>query len=412
MNRKQLILIFLALAVLGGASLLLLRRDTQSWSAQPGKMGRKLFPNFPINDVAAMNIQAGADLRLARKDGIWRVRERGDYPANFSQISELVQKLAALKISQSEPIGPSQLAHMELLPPGKGMGSGTLVTFADDKGKTIQSLLLGKKHLEEARGSSQFAGAEFPNGRYVMLPADPASLLLVSDPLDNLAADPVSWLDHDFFKIEKPASIAIVSADATNSWKLTRESETAPWVLADTNAGEILDSNKVVSLSSAFSYASFVDVATNTDAAKTGLDKPFGVNISTFDHFAYAIKVGNKTPEDNYYLTVAVSAEFPTNRVPGKDEKPEDKAKLDKDFETQTKTLQEKLASEKSLDKWIYLVNNSQLEPLMRQRAELMVEKKVDKPDANSTNSVPPLPQPVAPPPPDMPNLQPPAPPK
>jgi hypothetical protein len=347
-------------------------------------MGQKLFPNFPINEVAGLDIQGAGALHLERKGDGWQVRERGGYPVDFSKIKEMLITLSNLKISQSEPIGSSQLAHMELEPPGKGAGSGTLVTFTDEKGKAIQSLLLGKKHLEEAGGNSQFGGGEYPNGRYVMLPADPKSLLLITDPLSNIETNAPPWLNQQFFKIEKPDSIAVVSTDATNSWKVMRANETEPWVLADTNAGEMLDSNKLSSLASTFSYASFVDVASNTAPAQSGLDNPFIIKITTTDHFAYELKIGNKTPEDNYYMTVSVSADLPAARTPGKDEKPEDKTKLDKDFETQTKTLQDKLNQEKALGPWVYLVSSSQLEPVLRKRAQLMVEKKEEKPDEKS----------------------------
>jgi hypothetical protein len=111
-----------------------------AWSEPQGKMGRKLFPNFPVNDVAAIHIKTAGDLHLAAKDGIWRVQERAGYPADPSKIRDLLITMLDLKISQSEPIGPSQLAHMELEPPGKGTNSGTLVEFMDKQGKTLQSL--------------------------------------------------------------------------------------------------------------------------------------------------------------------------------------------------------------------------------------------------------------------------------
>ena len=103
------------------------------------------------------------------------MRERGDYPANFSQISELLLKLADLKIAQTEEVGPSQLGRFELLPPGAATNSGTLVEFKDQAGKTLNSLLLGKKHMRKPAGNSQFGGMGdegWPDGRYVMAGAD------------------------------------------------------------------------------------------------------------------------------------------------------------------------------------------------------------------------------------------------
>jgi hypothetical protein len=390
MNRKQLILIFAVLVILGGAGLALLNHNRESWSSPQGKMGRKLFPDFPYDDVAAIHVKNAADLHLAVKEGKWRVVERADYPADFPRIRDLLIKLGGLKIAQSEPIGPSQLAHMELEAPGKGAGSGTLVELMDKSGKTLRSFLLGKKHTQESSRPSPYGGGEFEDGRYLLLPDDNKELVLVSDPLNSVEAGAEPWLDKDFFKIEKLQSVSLVSTNATNSWKLTRESESAPWVLADTNAGEILDSNKVASLAGAVSYVSFVDVASNSAPAVTGLDKPLALTLDTFDHFSYNLKVGGKTPENNFYLTVGVSAEVPTNRVAGKDEKPEDKQKLDAEFQARTKALQEKLATEKSFAPWVYIVGSGLAEPLIRDRSQILVDKKEEKPDTQpggGTNS-------------------------
>jgi hypothetical protein len=363
-----------------------MNRHDNSWSAPQGKMGRKLFPNLVLNDVGALHISAAGDLHLAVKDGVWRVQERAGYPANVSQLRELLIKLSELKISQSEPIGQTQLARMDLLPPGQGTNTATQVEIQDKQGKTLQSLLLGKKHFEQSSRPSPYG--EFADGRYVMLPDDHKDLLLISDPLDSIEVNPESWLDRDFFKVEKVQSVSLVSTNATNSWKLARESETAPWVLADTKAGEMLDSNKVSSLAGTLSYASFVDVASNTAPAATGLDKPLAVSLTTFDHFTYDLKIGNKTPENNLYMTVAVAADLPTNRVAGKDEKPEDKQKLDKEFQDKTKALQEKFAKEKTFSQWVYLVTPSLVDPLIRDRSQLFVEKKEETPGA-ATNTAP-----------------------
>jgi hypothetical protein len=150
-------------------------------------------------------------------------------------------------------------------------------------------------------------------------------------------------------------------------------------MLADVKPGEVLDSNKVSSLASTLSYPSFVDVAEDAAPDKTGLDKPLTVTIDTFDHFTYTLKIGHKTPENDYDLTVAVTGEISTNRVPGKDEKPEDKTKLDKEFQDKAKTLRERLNKEKALANWTYLVNTWLIDPMIRDRSQLMVVKPADK---------------------------------
>jgi hypothetical protein len=224
----------------------------------------------------------------------------------------------------------------------------------------------------------QFGDEGFADGRYITLNANPRELLTVSDPLNSLDPKAGEWLDKDFFKVEKPQTIALASTNEANSWKLSRESESAPWVLAALKTGEVLDTNKVASLASTLSYPSFVDVAASLPPDKTGLDKPLVVNIETFDHFTYTLDIGGKSPENDYYLKITAAAALPSERTPGKDEKPDDKKKLDKEFQDKNKPLQDKLKREQALGQWTYLVNNWLIDPLIRDRAQLMVEKKSD----------------------------------
>ena len=63
-------------------------------------------------------------------------------------------------------------------------------------------------------------------------------------------------MNKDFFSIEKPRSIAVQFPEATNSWKLTRASETNDWQLADAKAGEKLDASKISGVTSPFSSPS------------------------------------------------------------------------------------------------------------------------------------------------------------
>jgi hypothetical protein len=392
MNSKQLTILLLALVVIGGGGLLLRNRHQESWDTSGSQLGQKVLPHFQVNDVAAVHIKAADDLDIVKKNDQWVVQERGNYPANFSQISDLLLKMADLKIAQAEEIGPSQLGRMHLADPGPGPEAATLIEFKDAQGKSLDSLLLGKKHMHKSERPMpmQFGGGEMPDGRYVMLKSDNHNVLTVSDPLNSVDPKAAEWLDKDFFKVEKPKTIAFVSTNAADSWTLSHDSESAPWVLQDVKKGEVCDTNKTSSLSSTLSYPSFVDVAPDSSPAKTGLDKPMVVNITTFDHFNYTIKVGSKTPENNYNINIAVTADFPTERVAGKDEKPDDKKKLDKEFQDKLKPQQDKLAQEKKLAPWTYVVNSWLIDPLIRTRAQLMVEKKDEKKADNKEASAAP----------------------
>jgi len=217
----------------------------------------------------------------------------------------------------------------------------------------------------------------WPDGRYVMVGTAAKTVEVVSDPLSNLEAKPDQWLNKDFFKVEKIRSIAVTYPVATNSWKVTRDTDTSSdWKLADAKAGEKLDSSKTSGFSYALGSPSFNDVlSADAKPQPAGLDKPTVLTLDTFDNFTYTLKVGQKT-NDNIPMMVAVTAQIVKERTPGKDEKPADKTRLDKEFKDKQKKLEDKLGQEQSYAKWVYLVSNWTLDSLLKDRKDLLVEKK------------------------------------
>ena len=409
MNRKQLVILLVLLVVVGGAGLLLRQKQSRSYQDANPAMGTKLLGDLPVNNVAHISIkQGGSELNLVKKGDLWRVRERADYPANYTEISDLLLKLRELKIVQTEKVGASQLPRLALVP-GEGTNSALVLDLKDQNQKPVKTMLLGKKHMKKGdRRASPYGDMGdqgWPDGRYVKVATDSDTVAVISDPLANVEPKPEQWLNKDFFKIEKPRSIAVNFPNATNSWKLERETEAGEWKLVDVKPGEQLDNGKASGVANPLSSASFADVASSSKPEE--LDKATVATIETFDQITYTLKVGQKT-NDNYPLAMTVAAQLPKERPPGKDEKPEDKDKLDKEFKEKNTKLEEKLAQEKPLEKWVYLVSSWTVDPLLKERAQLMVEKKEEPKDGtkDAAGEIPglqPLPPPVgeaAPPPP------------
>ncbi len=383
MNLKQLGILLATVIVIGAAWLVVRKHESSAFSISNADVGKKLLGEFQVNDVGHVEIKQGTnDLNLVKKDGLWRVRERSDYPANFSQISEFLLKARDLKVVQVEEVGPSQLPRMDLAP---GQGSNSLVTvvFDDAAGKPLHVLLLGKKHMSESKGPSQFGGdGSFPDGRWVMAATNSPNVALISDALDNIEPKPDQWLNKDFFRVEKVKSMEASFPVATNSWKLTRDSETGDWKLAAAKPGEELDSSKISGFSNPFSSPSFSDVLPGAKLEASGTNKPTVFKIETFDNFDYTVDVGAKT-NDNYLVTMAVSAKLPTERVAGKDEKPEDKTKLDKEFKDSQQKLADKLKQEQGYQQWTYLIPSWVVDPVLKERGQLLTEKKEEPKSAS-----------------------------
>lgn len=372
MNRNQLLLILTLGLVLGGTGLYVLRQKSASYESKAKSNTEKLLGEFPVNDVAQVSIRQYTNAVNLVKGETWTVKERADYAANSGDIIELARKLWDLRPAQSQKIGASQLGRMELLAPESGgTNSATVVELKGKDGKVIRSVLLGKKSIRGGGGDDQFGGGGYPNGRWIYLPDKPGTAYLVTEAFAEIEPKPERWLAKDFFKIEKLKSVAVDFPIATNSWKLARETESGEWKLTDAKPEEQLDPAKTSSLSYALASPSFADVLTGAPA----LENATTIKLETFDHFTYTVKAGAKTG-DNIPMTLNVAADLPKERIPGKEEKPEDKAMLDKEFAEQQKKLQEKLASETKLTKWTYLVSSWTLDALLKERSRLLAEKK------------------------------------
>ena len=377
MNKKQVLLLIVLGLVIGGAGLKVLQ-NRQAPTAD-AKMGAKLLGNFDVNTVAALRLQnSSGEVNVVKTGDAWTVKERGNYPANFGTIVDFLRKFADLKIAKPVTAGPSRLPVLELVAPDK-KGPGVLVELKDSAGKPVKTVLLGAKHMRESRGGGGGGmppgmDSAYPDGRYVMVDGKTENIALVSDALQQAEPKAEDWLNKDFVKVEKLKSINVVAAQATNSFKLTRDTETAEWKLADAKGEEKADSSKVSGMSSLMSSPSFNDVATGFKFEGTNAPTTTAT-LETFDGFSYTVKLANKSGDD-YHLQVSVSADLPKERAPGKDEKAEDKAKLDKEFKDKLQKLQEKLKAEQAFDKWTYVVSKWTVDNLLKERKDLLPEKK------------------------------------
>lgn len=403
MKGKHLALLILIAAVVGYAWYTLQQGDAKSGRQSDGA-GTKVL-DFPVNDVARLTVKgSGAELNLVKKGDAWTVQERADYPAAYEQVSDMIRKLWELKTVQDVKVGPSQFSRLDLVEPGKDGGAGTIAELKDKDGKTLSSLLIGKKYLKKSDGMSMGMPGEmsgFPAGRYVA-PLGSTKVSLVSDTLEDVDTKAERWLKRDFFKIELPKSIKMEGTTEPMHWTLTRDSAAGEWKLNEPKPDEQpLDAAKVSSFGNMFSNASFADVlAPDAKPEETGLDKPTVVTFTTFDRFTYVLKIGKPNGE-NLPVTVSVSADLAKTREPGKDEKPEDKEKLDKEFAATLKRLEEKLAAEKFYEQRPYLIAKATLDPLLKDRPSLLAEKKPETPPPGQPGEPPApgtLPPPTPPP--------------
>ena len=355
-------------ALLGGAAYFLNKKDGAPAKENIATGGKVIA--LPVEKIEGVVIQsASGKASLTKKDDVWKVDERADFPANYERVHDMLTKLWDLKTVQVQEIGQSQFARLELAEPLAG--AGTKIEFKDKDGKSLGTLLLGKKHMKEARGMGFGGENGFPAGRYVVQPGS-TKVALISETLDEVEAKPESWIARDFFKIENPSAVTLAGATDAQKWKLTRENATADWKLDGAKPEEKTDSAKASPVATAFANPTFTDVlAPDAKPADTGLDKPTAITIETFDGFTYVLKAGKET-NGNQPVTVEVRGKFAKERTPGKDEKPEDKTRLDDEYKKKLKGFEDKLAAEKKFEGRPFLIAKSTLDSVVKDRAALL----------------------------------------
>jgi len=380
MNKKQFLTLILALVVLGAAGLALFWRDIADYRASGAKIGAKLLPAFKIADVAEVRLQDAKNrVTLTRKEKTWVVQERGGYPASFQEISDLLIKLVELKVTQSEQVGASLWPRVELAEPGKDAkaeGTGTLIEFKDAAGKPLTRLVLGKKVLKKDPLNPLPAAKDgVPAGRYVRVDGAGDAVVVVSDPLEKAVAEPGRWLTKEFIKLDRIRTLAVGPEGAAPNWKIARAEEWGQWKFA--TGGGLLHPTAAVMAVNKLGQIGFSDVSVDPKAEAT--EKPLVAVAETFDNLVYTLKLAKRTKSDDYVVTFTLTGEPPKARVPEKGEKPQDKERNDKAFAESLARLQARIALEKTLSQWAYVVGQGELEPLLRKRSDMAVPDRPDR---------------------------------
>src|SRR6185437_2982803 len=115
MNRKQFLILIVLGLVVGGLGLYFYNKNKESFTQSSFSTGQKVLSNFPLNDISHVRIKTATnEVNLVHSPDGWTVRERWDYPANFSEISDLLRKMWELKPVQNVEAGQSQYGRLEL----------------------------------------------------------------------------------------------------------------------------------------------------------------------------------------------------------------------------------------------------------------------------------------------------------
>lgn len=397
MGNKTLTRLLIALAVIGGIAAILHFTGGGGGISKktPSTSKKKVFANFPINDVSSVTIKGPEEeVTIAKGKQAWEIKERDGYPADPEPVANMLKSIWDLNIGQPVTIGRSQYGRLHLVAPEEASAdeeAATILTFHDAEGKELASLWLGKVFERSDGRPGPMGGPSMSDaGRYVK-PGNTNSVYLVADTFDKAHTDPSQWLDKSFFQVEQLRTIERIDAEKKESWKLERDDPNGDLVLANPASGEELDSSKVATMRGAFSRSQMEDVYTGEDLenAKTGQTT---FKITTFDGFTYEIGLGEKNDLNELPLTLKVNAEFEEKRKEGEEESDEEKEKLDKEFAEALQAKKDKLEKEKALEGHVFKIRSFVIDSINKKRSEILAEKEENETEAAPGVSLPGLP--------------------
>ncbi len=312
MKNNTLILLAGVAVVLVGVAYWMTREGDASRDL--GATGGKVFPGFCINGIEGFSLQAEGTTTVERLEGIWRVKEKYNYPADFDRVRELINKLADLKILRILRTTPQERADLRLLTPADYKGAipadqkASILKLWGRNGVEIETLLIGSLH---SVGPSESGAAGYPDGRFIM--KGTGQVMQVADPLGELECGAGAWLDPEFIDVDASEIQEIWIEGITNGEvHVVRKTTDGDLQLqGNVPAGKEVDSAKMIQLASAWSRLQFDDLADPAlPQGQTGLEQGASCRVRTTKGRVYTLRIG-KQVGNQFYVKLRITGEAP-----------------------------------------------------------------------------------------------------
>ncbi|MBW1781243.1 MAG: DUF4340 domain-containing protein [Deltaproteobacteria bacterium] len=290
MKTKTLVILLVILGVLAGTgTLLIYSRDMRSPS---GAMGAPLLKGLPANDIASIVIQtSNTAVCLEKKADSWIVKERFNYPADFSKISDLVRTLKEVKVGRKFEASEKVLKRLSLKSPDDANAleeeRGTRIRMTDSKGKTLLDMALGKTRIRDQRKGP-------PDGQYVMV-GNGREIYLIDKILSSFASGPAEWLEKSPVHVdaEEIRQITCFGPGSTGvRYRLARPAMGKDFALIEPSISRNIKKSSLNRLSNALSSLEIKDVATaSASPASMGEGASSQLDYLLFDGRVYHVTV-------------------------------------------------------------------------------------------------------------------------
>ncbi len=308
MKSKTLLVLVCLVALLAVLAAVVLRSGKDD--EKQTRLGQKVFADLPFQKVEKIRIVSrNGSVTIEKTPAGWVIDQKEGYPADFSKISELVEKLRNLKVGRRFAATAEVTDRLGLHPPSQaGVDkdkSARRLELLDAEGRPVADLLIGKPRQSE----SGFGG------HYLMRNGQ-STVLLVDKSFKYLSSQPDKWLHRQVVDLgdDTVESVSFYrDGKAAPVYELKRPAKGDKFALSGAPQASLESTkvNRVVGAMSPLQTEDVVSVKKAGDASSfKGADR---FVYSTFSGDRYEIELGNTVTRGDDTFTYARLTKTPAD---------------------------------------------------------------------------------------------------
>jgi hypothetical protein len=258
--------------------------------------GEPLFAEVEADQIVQLTITDanGDQIQLAKELGNWVLPEADDYPAQEDKISELLDKIVALKADRLVTQTPA--SHKRLKVADNAFERRIEFELTDG---TRHKLYLG---ISPSYGATHVRA----DGREEAYLARGLSIA-------DVGVRAYNWVDTLYFSVPQDQVVALTLENKNGRFEFEKD-DAGTWTMKGLAPDETLKENNVKSMVARISSLRMLRPLGKTEQDDYGLEEPSAViTVQTRDEEGntktYTLRVGAKSEEDNSY--VVISSESP-----------------------------------------------------------------------------------------------------
>jgi hypothetical protein len=324
---------------------------------------QKLFPAVAgqINEIGTLVITRNdGTTTIRRKDNVWTVMEKHDYPAAFDKVRRTVVDLAELQPIEAKTSSPNLFATLDLADVTQPDSKATLLTLRNAANQDIASVNVGK--VQPGRGGA--AG----DGTYVRKAGENQTWLAKGRLTTETTT--IGWLDRSLINVARERVARITLVQGGETLVVSRAKATDKNFAMDKKpaAGHKVksewDVNQVASPLEGLELDNVLPASELPAAANAG-----SAEYVTFDGLVVKVDIVDK--ESDLWLRFSARYQEPAS-APTEEETKEGKLKSVDDVKKEVETLNARTAN------WAYQVLDWKVEIMRKTLATLTEEEKKD----------------------------------